>query len=163
MARAPVHVLVDEIIKRFVDTMLRMAREHLVAELRGFTPPQPIKGPVTGRAERNVTKAAPPKSTAGSKARRPTGPHRREPPRSESAFGAPAKVVGPVHAQDHVERMIELVRNHPWPPRSRELQFLLGVKKDPFLRIADLALASGRVRREGRKAGVQYFYVGGAG
>lgn len=64
-----------------------------------------------------------------------------------------------MHASEHVDRMVEIVRTYPWPPQSRELQRLLGVKKDPFLRIADLAIATGRVRREGQKAGIRYLYV----
>jgi len=65
-------------------------------------------------------------------------------------------VEGPVHAPEHVDRLIELVRAHPWPPQSRELQKLLGVKKDPFLRIVTLALDSGRLTRTGKKAGIRY-------
>lgn len=72
---------------------------------------------------------------------------------------ASPKVEGPVHAPDHVERLVAIVRAHPWPPQSRELQKLLGVKKDPFLRIVALAIDSGRVVRTGKKAGIRYHLV----
>jgi len=61
-----------------------------------------------------------------------------------------------VHADDYVETLIRLVHEAAWAPRARELRAILGVKKDPFLRIADKALATGRIVRTGYKASVTY-------
>lgn len=58
-----------------------------------------------------------------------------------------------------VERMVELVETMPWPARSRELQALLGISKDRFLRVANLALDMKLVRRIGQKGGVKYLPV----
>ena len=59
--------------------------------------------------------------------------------------------------KDHVDRLVEIVRDYPWPPRSGELQRLLGVKKDRFLRIVNIAIATGQIRRTGVKGGAKYF------
>lgn len=61
-----------------------------------------------------------------------------------------------VHANDYVEALIAIVHDAPWATRSRELRAMLGVKKDPFLRIVDAALATGRIVRTGYKATVTY-------
>jgi hypothetical protein len=66
------------------------------------------------------------------------------------------RVNGPIRAADYVERLVEIVKNHPWPPQSRELQALLGVRKDPFLRVVTVAMATGRIVRTGQKAGMRY-------
>lgn len=61
-----------------------------------------------------------------------------------------------VHAEDYVEKLEELVRSIPGGARARELRAMLGIKKDPFLRVAALAIAQKRVRRVGFKAGIRY-------
>ncbi len=78
-----------------------------------------------------------------------------------SSARVPAVVVpkprgGPVRAKDYVEALISLVHDAPWATRSRELRALLGVKKDPFLRIVVAALATGRIVRIGFKASTTY-------
>lgn len=64
-----------------------------------------------------------------------------------------------VFAVEQVDRFVSLVERHPWPPQSRELQMLLGVSKETFLRIAKHAIAQGRIRRSGQRAGVRYHLV----
>ena len=61
------------------------------------------------------------------------------PPRVPVAVGIPKPGNRPVFAKDYVEALISLVHDAPWATRSRELRALLGVKKDPFLRIVDAA------------------------
>jgi len=63
---------------------------------------------------------------------------------------------GKSRATDLVDRMVELVETMPWPARSRELQALLGISKDRFLRVANLALDMKLVHRIGQKGGVKY-------
>lgn len=63
---------------------------------------------------------------------------------------------GVVHASDYVEPLIAIVHDAPWATRSRELRAMLGVGKDPFLRIVELALATGRIVRTGYKATITY-------
>ncbi len=60
-----------------------------------------------------------------------------------------------------VKRMVKLVETMPWPARSRELQALLGISKDRFLRVANLALDMNLVRRTGQKGGVKYLPIKG--
>ena len=127
MDNANLDHIVRKITADFVSKMLRLAREHLATSLSSFEP--------AGSA------AAGPLLRAAA----PSGILPRLPP--------PIPVV---HAADHVERLVQLVKDHPWPPQSRELQRLLGVKKDPFLRIVSIALATGRITRSGQKAGVRY-------
>ena len=62
------------------------------------------------------------------------------------SFRIPRPHDGVVHAKDYVEALIAIVHTAPWATRSRELRAMLGVKKDPFLRIVDAALATGRPR-----------------
>jgi len=61
-----------------------------------------------------------------------------------------------VHAEDYVDKLEELVKAIPGGARARELRAMLGIKKDPFLRVAALAIAERRVRRVGFKAGIRY-------
>lgn len=61
-----------------------------------------------------------------------------------------------VHAEDFVDKLEELVKAIPGGARARELRAMLGIKKDPFLRVAALAIAQKRVRRVGFKAGIRY-------
>ena len=79
----------------------------------------------------------------------------RSPPRVPAVV-VPLPSGGPVHAKDYVEALITLVHDAPWATRSRELRALLGVKKDPFLRIVIAALATGRIVRTGYKASTTY-------
>ena len=62
----------------------------------------------------------------------------------------PAKPVLVLHAVEHLKRLVQLVRDHRWAPKSRELQILLGVKEDPFLRIVDLPWRRGGFGARGR-------------
>lgn len=73
-----------------------------------------------------------------------------------ATFVIPKLQDGAVHAKDYVEALIAIVHEAPWATRSRELRAILGVKKDPFLRIVDAALATGRIARTGYKATVTY-------
>ena len=66
---------------------------------------------------------------------------------------------GKSRSVDLVERMVELVETMPWPARSRELQALLGISKDRFLRVANLALGMNLVHRIGQKGGVKYLPI----
>ena len=136
--------LVNQVIARFVENMLGLARAELERQLRSFVPPggrgAEGAGPLASVAEVASVAVV-------------EGPSR---PRIVARPAAPVRVV---HAAEHVERLVELVKAHPWPPESHELQILLGVKKDPFLRIVRLALATGRIRRTGQKSGVKYFWV----
>ncbi len=134
--------LVNQVIARFVENMLGLARKELERELRAFVPPGPPGAEATG-----------PFASLEPVVAEVEGPSR---PRIVARPAAPVRVV---HAAEHVERLVELVKAHPWPPKSHELQILLGVKKDPFLRIVRLALATGRIRRTGQKSGVKYFWV----
>ncbi len=81
---------------------------------------------------------------------------RRTPPRVPPTVVLPVPRQQPVHAKDYVETLITLVHDAPWATRSRELRALLGVKKDPFLRIVIAALATGRIVRTGYKASTTY-------
>jgi hypothetical protein len=80
------------------------------------------------------------------------------PPRRPSLITIPRLRPCPsgVHAKEYVEALIAIVHDAPWATRSRELRAMLGVKKDPFLRIVDAALATGRIVRTGYKATVTY-------
>ena len=88
------------------------------------------------------------------------------PPRLPGARGAEPRPILPgmpgeqplfLRPHHHVDRLVEIVRDYPWPPRSGELQRLLGVKKDRFLRIVNIAMATGRIRRTGVKGAAKYF------
>lgn len=144
MSEAELEAVVNEVIARFVEKMLRLARESLELDLRGFVPPGAGSREVGLLATRDVDEVVVVKP--------PALPMR--------IVARPAKPVPVVHAAEHVERLVQLVNQHPWPAKSRELQVLLGVKKDPFLRIVDLALAAGRIRRTGERSGVRYLGVG---
>ena len=91
----------------------------------------------------------------------PAQPIRLLPPRAPanlltSTVSIPTPRRTGVHAEDYVEALIAIVHDAPWATRSRELRAILGVKKDQFLRIADAALATGRIARTGYKATVTY-------
>ena len=58
--------------------------------------------------------------------------------------------------------MANAVASLPWPPRSRELQALLGLSKGQFIRVAVVAIRMGLVHRTGYKSGIQYFLGPGA-
>jgi len=67
--------------------------------------------------------------------------------------GPPVEVVDPA---PYVEKMVGVIASFPGGVRARELRAMLGLGKRAFLRVADAALATKRIRREGFKAGVRY-------
>lgn len=89
----------------------------------------------------------------------PSEPAKRAPkPRGAELLTAivPERRGRSIRTLDYVEPFIQLVHDMPWAPRARELRAILKVKKDPLLRIAKLALATGRVVRVGQKSGMTY-------
>lgn len=127
MSSKAIEDAVHDVISAFCRKLVRDALDHAQASLSTFTPsPWRASGPALPRT-RLIELPLPAERAAG-----------------------------PVHAPEYVDRLVELVRNHPWPPQSRELQALLGVRKDPFLRIVTLALETGRITRTGSRSSVRY-------
>lgn len=74
--------------------------------------------------------------------------------KSNVAFDAERGLL--IEPELYVEKMVSLIRAVPGGVRARELRAMLGLGKRPFLRVADAALATKRIRREGFKAGIRY-------